>query len=202
MSLLYLTWMSVMASVLIVFSCWLFCRRDVEPPEAPLPAAKRPRAAGKELGRKGRPHHREAELPALWHDHAPSDQQQHQAAPHQEGPGGRAGKVGERPPSNGQATACAHLFSPFLGRPGKCLRAAARRPVRPGHEESEAAAGTGARGGEHEGQRQRAAVGRGGRLHQMRPWQRGTTKKKTVVAFTWHCVGLGIRALTPTWQLY
>ena len=60
-------------------------RRDVEPAEAALPAEEREGAAGQEPDREGRPHHREAELPALRHDHAPSHRRIHQEQAHQEG---------------------------------------------------------------------------------------------------------------------
>lgn len=47
--------------------CFLFSllRRDLESPEAALPAEKRPRASGKELGGERGPYYREAELPAV-----------------------------------------------------------------------------------------------------------------------------------------
>lgn len=47
--------------------CFLFLllRRDLESPEAALPAEKRPRASGKKLGGERGPYYREAELPAV-----------------------------------------------------------------------------------------------------------------------------------------
>jgi len=140
----------------------------VEPPEAPLPAEERPRAPGQEPGGEGRADHGEAELPAVRHDHAPADQQPREAAAHQARAGGRAGPLGERRPAHGQAAAGAHLPGALVRRAGERLRPAAGRAVRPRHEAREAAAGAGARGREREGQRQRAAVGRRGRLHQVR----------------------------------
>ena len=60
-------------------------RRDVEPAEAALSAKEREGASGQEPHGEGRPHHREAELLALRHDHAPSHRRIHQEQAHQEG---------------------------------------------------------------------------------------------------------------------
>ncbi|XP_048858683.1 Golgi phosphoprotein 3-like isoform X2 [Brienomyrus brachyistius] len=92
----------------------LICRRDMEPPKTPLPAEECARTAGQEPGGERRAHHREAELPALRHDHAPADQLRHKAAAYQEAAGGRAGQVGERPPPDGQADASPHLLGPLI----------------------------------------------------------------------------------------
>ena len=60
-------------------------RRDMEPFEVALPVEEREGAAGQEPHGEGRPHHREAELSALRHDHAPSHRRIDQEQAHQEG---------------------------------------------------------------------------------------------------------------------
>lgn len=52
-----------------------FLRRDLEPPEAALPAQKCSRTSGQKPGRERSPNHRETELPAFWHDHTSAHQQ-------------------------------------------------------------------------------------------------------------------------------
>ncbi|XP_068430767.1 Golgi phosphoprotein 3-like isoform X2 [Clinocottus analis] len=86
-------------------------------------------------------------------------------APRQEGPGVRLGEVGQRSPPHGQAGSVPDPSGPLVRRPGERLRAAAGRPVRPGHEEGAHAAGAGAGEGERQAQRQRTHVGRGGRVY-------------------------------------
>ena len=60
-------------------------RGDMEPPEAAISAEEREGTVSQEPHREGRPHHREAELPALRHDNAPRHRRLHQEQAHQEG---------------------------------------------------------------------------------------------------------------------
>ena len=81
----------------------------MEPPEAALPAAQRPRAPGQEPGGEGRVHHGEAELPAVRHDHPPGDGQRAEDKVDQEGAGERARQVGERPAQDGEEDALSYF---------------------------------------------------------------------------------------------
>lgn len=105
-------------------------RRDVESPEAPLPTSQRSWASGEEPGWEGCAEHREAELPAVRHDHASAEQQHGEAAPGQEAPGSPARQVGEGAAAHGQTSARAHPPCTLLRCAGECFLTAAGRAVR------------------------------------------------------------------------
>ena len=60
-------------------------------------------------GREGSADDREAELPAVWHDHPPGHGQRAEDKVDQEGAGERVGQVGERPAQNGEEDALSYL---------------------------------------------------------------------------------------------